>query len=73
MTCPFQTVLLATTNKNKMREIAALLDGLGIRLLTLEDIERDGVSIEPPEETGTTFAENARQKALYYAAVSGEV
>jgi XTP/dITP diphosphohydrolase len=73
MTRPFQTVLLATTNKDKIREIAALLDGLGVRLLTLEDIERDSVSIEPPEETGTTFAENARQKALYYAAVSGEV
>jgi XTP/dITP diphosphohydrolase len=50
-----------------MREIRAILSGLPIRLRTLADI----APLEPPEETGQTFAENARQKALYYAAAAG--
>jgi XTP/dITP diphosphohydrolase len=57
------TLLLATTNKDKVREIRGILAGLDVTLLTLDD----GASIEVPEETGRTFAENARRKALYYA------
>ena len=29
--------------------------------------------VAPPEETGQTFEENARAKALYYAAATGEL
>jgi XTP/dITP diphosphohydrolase len=57
------TLLLATTNKDKVREIRGVLAGLDITLLTLDNV----ASIEAPEETGRTFAENARLKALYYA------
>jgi XTP/dITP diphosphohydrolase len=32
---------------------------------------RDFPAVPAPEETGTTFAENARQKALFYAAATG--
>ncbi len=62
-----ETLLIATTNRDKVREIDALLAGVPIRLITLRDV----APIPPPEETGTTFDENARQKALAYAAASG--
>ena len=59
--------LLATTNEGKIREIRALLHGLPIELVGL-----DGYSgMRAPDETGATFAENARLKALYYAGATG--
>lgn len=63
------TVVVATTNTGKLREIRELLAGLPVDLHTLADF----APIEPPEETGATFAENARQKALYYAAATGHL
>lgn len=63
------TLLIATTNQGKLREITRLLAGLPMTLRTLADC----AGIAPPEETGATFGENARQKALYYAAATGEV
>ena len=59
-----QVLLVATTNPNKIREIRPLLADLPIDLITLADIG----SVVAPEETGTTFWENARIKALAYAA-----
>jgi XTP/dITP diphosphohydrolase len=56
-------LLLATTNEGKLREIRALLDGLDVELVGLRDVPE----VEAPEETGTTFADNARLKAEYYA------
>jgi XTP/dITP diphosphohydrolase len=56
-------ILLATTNRDKLREIRAVLDGMAVELITLSDLPR----IDEPEETGQTFADNARLKALYYA------
>lgn len=58
------TLLIATTNSDKLREIRHVLAGAPLDLLTLRDLP----PVEEPEETGTTFAENARLKALYYAA-----
>ena len=60
-------LLVATTNQDKLREIRALLAGVAVDLLTLRDLP----AIVEPEETGTTFAENARLKARYYAEASG--
>jgi XTP/dITP diphosphohydrolase len=57
------TLLVATTNAGKLREITYILAGLPISLLTL----RDRPGIAEPAETGHTFAENGRLKALYYA------
>ena len=57
-------ILIATTNRDKLREIRELLGDLPITLLTLDDV----AAIAPPEETGLTFADNARLKAEYYAA-----
>jgi XTP/dITP diphosphohydrolase len=59
--------LLATTNAGKIREIRALLAGVPIDLVGLDGYP----GIDPPQETGATFAENARLKALYYARATG--
>jgi XTP/dITP diphosphohydrolase len=61
------TLLVATTNAGKLREIRSLLASVPIELITLRDLE----PIEEPEEIGLTFDENARLKALYYSAHSG--
>ena len=60
-------ILIATTNAGKLREIVRILQGLPISLKTLADFPRAAI----PDETGATFAENARQKALHYAGVTG--
>jgi XTP/dITP diphosphohydrolase len=58
-----QTIVLATRNIGKLKEFLALLAPLKCRILSLEEasIDRD------IEETGRTFAENARLKALEYS------
>jgi XTP/dITP diphosphohydrolase len=61
------SLLVATTNPGKMKEIQALLDGAPVRLLTLSDFP----PVPEPEETGATFADNAVLKARAYAAMSG--
>ena len=61
------TLLLATTNKDKVREIRRILAGLDVTLLTLDDVQQ----IAAPEETGQTFEENARLKAVSYATACG--
>jgi XTP/dITP diphosphohydrolase len=60
-------VLVATTNPGKIREIAGILEGVPVTLVTLVSFP----GIVEPEETGTTFMENARLKALYYSAATG--
>jgi XTP/dITP diphosphohydrolase len=64
-----QALLLATTNPNKIREIRPLLRDLPIELITLADVD----PVAEPEETGTTFWENARIKALAYAAATNHI
>lgn len=61
------TLLIATTNQGKLKEYAAIFAGLPIELRSLRDV---GIE-DDVEETGATFAENARLKAAYYAARSG--
>lgn len=63
------TLVLATSNRDKVGEIRAILAGLSLDVVGLE---RFG-AIPPPAETGSTFEENARQKALYYAERTGEL
>ena len=58
------TLLIATTNQNKLREYAAIFAGLPLELRSLRDLGID----DDVEETGATFAENARLKAEFYAA-----
>jgi XTP/dITP diphosphohydrolase len=60
-------LLLATTNRGKLDEIVGVLASLPVEIRTLADY----APIDSPEETGTTFAENARQKAFFYASHAG--
>jgi len=62
-----QTVVLATRNPGKLREIRAVLGDLPVRVIGLAD-QGD---IPEPAEHGATFAENARDKARYYARATG--
>lgn len=55
-------VVLATGNVGKLREMSALLAPLGFELLT-----QSALGIPSPEETGTTFLENALLKARHAA------
>lgn len=55
-------LLIATTNKDKLREIGELLAGAPVTLLALSAFP----PTPEPEETGATFEENARLKALSY-------
>lgn len=52
-------LVLATNNRDKIREIRDLLDDLPITILTRDDF----LEFPDPEETGTTLEENATIKA----------
>jgi XTP/dITP diphosphohydrolase len=60
-------VLLATTNRGKLVELQAVLQELGIELVTLDLFP----GLDDAVEDGTTFAENARKKALHFASLTG--
>ena len=60
-------VVLATSNTHKIEEMTAIMAPSGIRLLT----GRDFPNAPEPEETGTTYEENARIKALAWAQALG--
>jgi XTP/dITP diphosphohydrolase len=57
-------LLVATSNSNKLKEIAPIVAGLPIELLTLADFP----AVPEPSESADTFWENARLKAFGYAA-----
>lgn len=58
-----RTIVVATRNAGKLREFRDLLTPLGSDILSLSDM---AIAIDP-EETGSTFAENARLKAIAYS------
>jgi len=59
--------IIATNNKKKLREMGAILEKFGVEALSLAEagIESDA------EETGTTFEENSRIKAVAAMQISG--
>jgi XTP/dITP diphosphohydrolase len=59
-----RTIVAATTNPGKLREIRTILGEASIEVLGLDAFP----PIPEPEETGDTFEANARLKALHYAA-----
>ena len=63
-----QRILIATRNSGKIREFATLLLPLNISLATLEEFPH----VIEPAETASSFEENARLKASYYARQTGE-
>jgi non-canonical purine NTP pyrophosphatase (RdgB/HAM1 family) len=62
-------LLVATTNPNKVKEIRQLLDGANVEVITLDGWP----DLVAPEETGRTFEDNARLKAIYYARATGQL
>ena len=58
-----EQIVLATGNKGKIREFSEAFSHLSIDCVPVKDV----ISVEEPEETGTTFMENALLKARYYA------
>lgn len=62
-------VVVATTNLGKLREIRRILRDVPITVSTLADFSR----VAAPEETGASFGENAREKAIYYSCATGKV
>ncbi len=61
-------LLFATTNPGKLRELARLVEGLGIRVLSPGDLGRP---LPEVEEDGRTFEENAAKKAREWARFAG--
>ena len=59
--------VLATHNPGKLKEMADILSGLGVEVVSPADL---GVDLEV-EETGATFAENAMLKAKAICEASG--
>jgi len=66
---PEKRIVLATRNAGKIKELQSLLDGYGLCVLGLGDFP----DIGEIEETGVTFAENARLKARTVAQATGLV
>jgi XTP/dITP diphosphohydrolase len=62
-------LLLASQNAGKLAEMRILVAGLPFRVLGPRDL---GIH-EAPDETGTTFLDNAILKARYYAGRSGRL
>ncbi len=60
-------LLIATNNPGKLKEYRDLLQGLPLEITNLQE---EGIDFEP-EETGSTFEENATLKARAFAAQSG--
>ncbi|MFC1927437.1 XTP/dITP diphosphatase [Chloroflexota bacterium] len=59
-------LLLATSNSGKAREYRVLLDGLGYEITTLAE---EGIAEAIPE-SGNSYGQNARLKAIAYAKLS---
>jgi XTP/dITP diphosphohydrolase len=63
-----EKLLIATHNAGKLSEFRELFSPLGIVLISAGDL-----GLPEPEETGTTFAQNARLKAHAAAGAAGMI
>ncbi len=62
-------LLIATSNKGKLSEMLAILEGVPFTVLTLNDVDAGG----DVEETGATLEENAVLKAKTYGMRTGKL
>lgn len=67
MTAVPPRILVATFNPGKARELVRLIAPAGVSIITPGEI---GLA-RPYEETGRTYEENARGKAVHYATLAG--
>lgn len=63
---PLERLVVASANPGKLREFRLLLAGLPFELTSLAELE-----LPSPEESGSSFLENATLKARHAAALSG--
>jgi len=61
------TLVIATSNRGKFNEIAALLEGVDVLIVPLDRVG----PVEVPPESGDSFQENARLKAVAVAKATG--
>ncbi len=64
-----ETIIFATKNKGKIREINAILADMDVNVVSMEDA---GIHIDVVED-GTTFEENAMKKAVEIMEASGKI
>src|SRR6476661_10718785 len=62
-------VHLCSSNPGKLKELTFAARGSGLEVLPLPGLRK----ISPPEETGSTFEDNASDKALYYSQFTSEL
>ena len=63
---PGMRLVIASHNKGKVREIGELLAPFGIETISVAEL-----GLPEPDETGTSFIENAKLKAIDAATASG--
>lgn len=63
-----KSFIIASNNPHKVEELDRILNPLGIKSVTAKDA---GINLSEVEETGETFAENARLKAQAAYKISG--
>ena len=63
---PPRRLVVASANPGKLRELRGLLEGLPFELTSLAELD-----LPSPDESGTSFLENAELKARHAAALSG--
>jgi len=54
-------IIFFSNNKNKIKEISNLLQDISFKVLNLNNFKK----VESPNESGTTFKENAKIKSLF--------
>lgn len=64
-----ETIIFATKNKGKIREVNAILADMEVNVVSMEDA---GIHIDVVED-GTTFEENAMKKAVEIMEASGKI
>ena len=62
-------IYICSSNPGKLREIVLAAEGSGFDIQPLPALQ----NLAPPEETGSTFEENASQKAIYYSHFTSEI
>ncbi|MBQ3568486.1 MAG: XTP/dITP diphosphatase [Anaerotignum sp.] len=64
-----ETIIFATKNKGKIKEINAILADMDVNVISMEDA---GITIDVVED-GTTFEENSMKKAVQIMEISGKI
>lgn len=64
-----ETIIFATKNKGKIREINAILSDMDVEVVSMEEA---GITVDVVED-GTTFEENALKKAREIMRISGKI